>query len=338
MKKVKIFLLFFAVVFFFVFLRSVFLFFVPRKLDVKFLVSEGESTDAVIERLADRKIIDAGLFAKLLARLRKLNVKAGKYRLSGSYSDKDILDILSRGQVHYVKFVVPEGYNLFDIAAAVGEKFPRCGEKSFLKLAFNVTFVHSAGFNSTSLEGFLFPDTYIIDEDATCSEVADAMISNFRKKVIPVVGNYTPPIIVRKALKNVSLKKLITVASIVEKETAVPGERPVIAGIIYKRLEKGMPLQCDPTVIYAYRLKGVVKKNLKGNDIQKVKSPYNTYRVKGLPPTPICNPGMASIEAALHPVDTPYLYFFAVNGRHVFSKTYREHLAKMRKYYNRRVR
>ncbi len=309
-----------------------------RKMEISFSVRKGEPTDVVIDRLAKEHVIKEPFISKIYARFNNLKVKAGNYLLNGTYSDEDILQILSRGQVHYVKFVIPEGYDLFDVADVLDSRFPNCNKEQFLKLAFNSTFVHSLDINSTSLEGFLFPDTYLIDREATCSEIVSGMISNFNRKVGPLFKTYNPPALVKKALGTISVKKLITVASIVEKETSLESERPVIAGVIYKRLVRNMPLQCDPTVIYAYRLKGIFKKRLNGKDIEKIKSPFNTYLVRGLPPTPICNPGMKSIKAAMYPVNTPFLYFFAVNGKHIFSKTYKEHLRKMRKYYNRHVK
>ncbi|OMH40647.1 endolytic transglycosylase MltG [Desulfurobacterium indicum] len=316
----------------------VFSFETSRKMDVSFSVRKGESTYAVIDRLAKEHVIKEPFISKIYARFNNVKVKAGKYILNGTYSDEDILKILSRGQVHYVKFVIPEGYDLFDVAGVLDSHFPNCNKERFLRLAFNSTFVRFMGINSTSLEGFLFPDTYLVDREATCSEIVSGMVSNFNRKVNPLFKTYNPPALVKRALGSVSVKKLLTVASIVEKETSLEPERPIIAGIIYKRLIRKMPLQCDPTVIYAYRLKGIFKKRLNGKDIEKIKSPFNTYLVRGLPPTPICNPGIKSIRAAMYPVNTTFLYFFAVNGKHVFSKTYKEHLRKMRKYYNRHVK
>ncbi|WP_456484656.1 endolytic transglycosylase MltG [Desulfurobacterium sp.] len=319
-------------------LKSILFFTYNRKINTRFYVKRGESTNEVIVKLSRSGIIKSAFLSKFYAKFKKIKVKAGEYSINGIYSDKDILDILSKGQVHYAKFVIPEGYNLFDVASVVEASFRNCKKESFLKLAFNATFVHSKGFNSTSLEGFLFPDTYLVSDDAFCKDVIDAMVENFKRKTNPLFRDYKPPSIVEKALGSVDIKKIITVASIVEKETPVRSEKPIIAGIIYKRLLKKMPLQCDSTVIYAYRLEGILKRGLKGKDIKNIKSPYNTYFRKGLPPTPICNPGIDSIKAAMYPANTPFLYFFAVDGKHIFSKTYKEHLAKMRKYYNRHVR
>ncbi len=305
---------------------------------ITFSIRKGEPTDVVIDKLAKEHVIKEPFISKIYARFNNIKVKAGNYLLNGTYSDEDILKILSRGQVHYVKFVIPESYDLFDVADVLDSCFPNCSKKRFLGVSFNSTFVRSLGINSTSLEGFLFPDTYLVDREATCGEIISAMVSNFNRKVKPLFKTYNPPAIVKKALGSVSIEKVITVASIVEKETSLESERPIIAGIIYKRLVKKMPLQCDPTVIYAYRLKGIFKKRLNGKDIEKIKSPFNTYLVRGLPPTPICNPGVKSIKAAMYPVNTPFLYFFAVDGKHIFSRTYKEHLRKMRKYYNRHAK
>ncbi|SNR72889.1 endolytic transglycosylase MltG [Desulfurobacterium atlanticum] len=330
MKKLTVSILFVFLAFLIVDLSS---FYKKRNINLEFEVKEGETVGFVIKKLKEEGGFSGSIFTDIVVRFEDIKFKAGKYRINGAYSDKDVIDILRKGQLTLVKITIPEGYSVFDIANVVEEK-GFCSEDRFLKLAFNKTFVETFGIKSESLEGFLFPDTYYFAERESCEAVIKVMYRNFEKRVIPLFKNYSPPKIVKKALGNVTIEKIVNVASIVERETALKEERPKIAGIIYRRLIKGMPLQCDPTVIYGYRMEGKKLDTLKGSDIRKSRSVYNTYIYKGLPPTPICNPGIDSIVAAMFPEKTDYLYFFAVNGRHIFSKTYREHLNKMKKYYN----
>jgi len=336
LKRKLIPIIFIFVIFFFI-LNEMFVFFKKREVNLEFTVKKGETVESVIERLREKGAFSRSLFTDIFVRVKDVKFKAGKYKVAGKYSDRDIIDVLEEGQLRFVKVTIPEGYNLFDIAELLDEK-KICNEKEFLNLTLNETFTKSLGVNSKTLEGFLFPDTYYFADSDNCESVVKTMYGNFKKRVIPLFKSYTPPELVKKALGNVTVEKIVAVASIVEKESGLKEERPKIAGVIYRRLIKKMPLQCDPTVIYGYRLKGKKIEDLKGSDIRKSQSLYNTYLYKDLPPTPICNPGLDSIVAAMFPEKSSYLYFFAVNGRHVFSKSYKEHLRKLKKYYNRRVK
>ncbi len=309
-------------------------FFKKRQVDTVFYIQDGASADYVVNMLYEKKLISGTAFPKLYVRLKNVVFKAGNFTIKGVFSDAEILRLLAKCQVRLVRVTIPEGSNIFDIGEIL-ENSGLCEEENFLKLTFDKTFLKKSGIDSTTAEGFLFPDTYLFGKSDSCEKIVKTMYGNFRKKVLPLFKSYVVPSIVKKAIGNVAVDKIIAVASIVEKEAANDEEKPLIAGVIYNRLRKGMFLQCDPTIIYGYKIEGIDKERLLGSDIRKSNSPYNTYKMKNLPPTPICNPGIVSIKAAMYPANTKYFYFLAVNGKHIFSKTYKEHLLKIKKYYNR---
>jgi len=256
-------------------------------------------------------------------------VKEGCYRIKGSFSAVDILKELTKGTPCLVKVTIPEGSDLFDVDRILSERgFCKPGE--VLQLSRDKGFLSHLGVSF--LEGYIYPDTYMVREGASCREILETAVSQFKRVVKPLFSFYSPPETVRRALGEVTEEKILTVASIVEKETFLKSERPIIASVIYNRLLKGMKLQCDPTVYYAYKVAGIKKEKLHKGDTS-FPSPYNTYYAKGLPPSPICNPGLDSIKAAMHPQKTPYLYFVAGRNGHVFSKSYNQHLKNIRKFY-----
>jgi UPF0755 protein len=171
---------------------------------------------------------------------------------------------------------------------------------------------------ATDLEGYLFPNTYAMPRKSTAGELVERMVTAFRDAL-------SPEVVERAAARGLSVRQLVTLASLVEKETAKPDERPIVAAVYSNRLRIGMGMQCDPTVIYALEREGRYTGNLTREDL-RFDSPYNTYRYAGLPPGPIASPGRASLEAAASPADVPYIYFVSRNdGSHVFSTTLDEH-------------
>jgi UPF0755 protein len=188
----------------------------------------------------------------------------------------------------------------------------------FLRAAQNASLIHDIDPVAPDLEGYLFPDTYTLPRRTTPEQLVQRMVTAFRDVM-------TPDLVQRAAARGLTVRELMTLASLVEKETGKPGERPIVAAVYTNRLKIGMGMQCDPTVIYALERAGKYDGNLTRENLQ-FDSPYNTYRYAGLPPGPIAAPGRASIEAAASPADVPYLYFVSRNdGSHVFSATLDEH-------------
>ena len=234
-----------------------------------------------------------------------------------------VFNKIARGEVFYYELLVPEGSNIFDIAVAI-EKLGFIKRDAFLTVARNPTLIRDLAPEAPTLEGFLFPSTYRLVRHTTPQQLAREMTNQFRKTWAELGGATT------------GVNRLVTLASLVEKETAVPGERPNVASVYVNRLSQGIKLDCDPTTIYAAMLEGRYRGTIYRSDLDSP-NPYNTYRNPGLPPGPIANPGVASLKAALRPTETKYLYFVAEPGgpgAHVFSETLQQHNAAVRDYRN----
>ena len=241
-------------------------------------------------------------------------LKSGIYEFSGRIPLKKVVEKLVKGEVKLVKVTIPEGTNIMEIGEILKKKGVIKSKDEFISYA-----------KEKKLEGFLFPDTYLFPLNSSVESVARYMQKRFNEAWEELTGEK----ITEENYKEV--KKIVTVASIVEKEAIFSDEKRIIAGIIYKRLKKGLPIQSCATVEYAI---GNHKPRLTEKDL-KIKSPYNTYLFRGLPPTPICNPGRTSLKASLNPRKTEYLYFLSMgNGRNHFSKTYKEHLRAKRIYFS----
>ncbi len=248
---------------------------------------------------------------------RSAHLQAGEYLFEQPLSVAQVADKLIRGQVYYREVTIPEGYSLFEIADLVQQKGLLASD-DFLQATRQVNKLADLVSLKENLEGYLFPDTYRLTRGTRAEEFVSMMTSKFRDiygKKLELPLKQSP----------YSLNEIMTMASLIEKETAVDEERPLVAAVFYNRLKRKMPLQCDPTVIYAAKLKGDYRGKIFQSDLD-LDSPYNTYIRLGLPPAPIANPGIRSIEAALAPADVDYLYFVSNNnGGHVFSKTLEEH-------------
>lgn len=253
-------------------------------------------------------------------------IQAGEYELSPSMSVNDVLNILIKGLVKRYALVVPEGFNVFDIARRLNE-MGLCPFSVFLRISKSPDFLKRVHVDVDSLEGYLFPDTYWFTKKTSAEKIAETMTRRFWQ-----VWNENGYEIRAKAM-NISVKDVLTLASIIEKETSIREERPLISAVFWNRLRKGMPLQADPTVIYGLLSETEpFKDTITAADLRS-STPYNTYIIKGMPRGPICNPGKDSIEAALFPVDAPYLYFVAqADGSHYFSSNLREHNAAVERY------
>ncbi len=326
----KVFLPFFGVVLtiaFFTYALNDFLF--PKEVNVKLRIKKGESTKHVIERLQKQNVISHTLPVYIWIKLKNLKVKEGCYELSGKLTADEILKELTKGHPCLVSFTIYPGDDLFSVDKTLNQ-IGICSKNEVLKLSEDRNFLKEL--NVPFLEGYLFPDTYKVAKGTNCKKALSIPIKRFKEAVYPLFGSYTPPRLVKKALKRVTLPKILIVASIIEKETSKEDEKPIIASVIYNRLIRGMKLQCDPTVLYAYKMAGIEKKKLHRGDVD-FPSPYNTYYEKGLTPTPICNPSLSSIKAAMFPAKTQYLYFVANGSRHFFSKSYNQHLKLIREIY-----
>lgn len=251
---------------------------------------------------------------------RHRSLKAGEYLFEKPANIIDLQKRLRRGDVYYRTVVVPEGFTIFDIARAV-EAAGLGPADDFLKVAQSDTaLIADLTPNAPSLEGYLFPDTYEFSRMQTMHEIAATMVRQFRQ-----VANQIGLIPIPPGLTDEDIERTVTMASIIEKETAVPEERPLVASVYYNRLAKKIALDADPSIIYAELLAGTYTGALHHDDM-RFKSPYNTYTHTGLPPGPIGNPGKSALEAAMHPADSDYYYFVAdAAGHHRFARTIEEH-------------
>ena len=287
-------------------------------------VERGWNSGRILEQLRRKGVLRDDfvplVYLKLLR--RGTSLKAGVYEFSEAMSPIAVIEKLARGDVIFRSVVIREGLDRF----AVGEIMAEAGFGSateWTSVTSEPDLILDLSPEATSLEGYLFPDTYKLTPGTSPARIAEIMVANFREKF----GDHLAFISTGR-----SVHETVTLASIVETEARVAGERPVIASVFLNRLERNMPLQADPTVIYAMKLEGEWDGNIQRADLL-MDSPYNTYRNRGIPPGPIANPGLASLQAAANPAQSEYLYFVARNdGSHVFSKTLAEHNRNVQEY------
>ncbi len=283
-----------------------------------FEVRAGMGVRRVAQALEERGLIRSPLLFQLQARVRggARRIRTGFYEFSPAMPPRRIYRDLIEGRVVQRTVTIPEGFNLREIAEAV-QKAGLAPKEAILDLARDAGLRSRFGAEGDSLEGYLFPDTYRFPLGTPPREILRAMAENMRRKFGPALRGQAEQM-------GFTVHEVLTLASLIEKETPIEAERPLVAAVFLNRLRREMPLQSDPTVIYALpRFEG----NLRRRDLAH-DSPYNTYLHKGLPPGPIASPGLASIRAALRPADVDYLYFVATpTGGHAFSRTYREHQA-----------
>ncbi len=278
------------------------------------LFPAGSSSKAIAAELQRTGVIRSQFAFQLIHyAMPKKRLKAGEYRFTRAASGLEVFQRIARGDVLLHTVVVPEGYNIFEIAAAI-QGAGLVKKEEFLAVARDGALVHSIDPHARSLEGYLFPDTYQFSRTMSARDMAAAMVRQFQRQA-QLLG------------LTQDAHRLVTLASIVEKETAAADERPEVASVYTNRLAKNMALAADPTVVYAALLRGDYRGTIYQSDLQS-DSPYNTYKFAGLPPGPIANPGAASLRAAMHPAQTPYLFFVAAgdgSGRHHFSGSFEEH-------------
>lgn len=251
-------------------------------------------------------------------------LQAGEYRFDRPMTAGDVLGKIARGEVYTVAITFPEGLTIAEMAK-IFEAHGFGTAAAFTAAAKNATLAKSFDPAARDLEGYIFPDTYNVPRRTDAAALVHVMVERFEKVL-------TPDLRQAAVDRGMSPRQLVTLASIVEKETAQPAERPEVAAVYTNRLKRGMALQCDPTVIYALERAGKYDGNIRKDDLM-FDSPYNTYRYPGLPPGPIAAPGKASIEAAAHPSDDDFLYFVSRNdGSHAFARTLDEHNRNVQQY------
>ena len=295
----------------------------PLAAEKVFSIKPGQNFATIARNLKTEAIISSQAYFKLFVKYKKAGKKlqAGEYLLSAAKSPEQILEILLKGKVKLHRITIPEGMNLKEVAALV-DTAGFCGKKHFFDLCHDKTFIASFGISAISLEGYLFPDTYFFPKTADCKAVIKTMVAHFNDIFTQEWKNQA------KAM-GFLVHEIVTLASIIEKETGDPLERPLISSVFHNRLKKKMRLESDPTIIYGI-------KNFDGNIKRKhikMVTPYNTYQIKGLPLGPIANPGAKSLFAALNPAQTPFLFFVSKKDTtHQFSKTIQEHNRAVRRY------
>jgi peptidoglycan lytic transglycosylase G len=281
-------------------------------------IPHGASRRAVAHLLSNQGVIRSRWAFEALSRWRsRSTLQAGEYFFDHPETSFQVFDTIANGRVYVRELVIPEGFSMFDIADLV-QREDFTSRDNFLAAARNSALIQDLVPGTPSLEGFLFPATYEFPRHPTGEQMVLAMVAHFRAEWLGLSAQ-------QPNLSGLPLEKLVTLASLVERETPKPEERPVVAGVFVNRLRHRVPLQCDPTVVYALELAGNYNGALSAANLP-FDSPYNTYRHIGLPPGPIANPGSASLRAALNPSETDYLYFVAnTEGGHFFSKTLAEH-------------
>lgn len=294
-----------------------------------FTIERGQDFGTTTRALNESGLINNPFKYRILARLKGYDkrVQAGEYVLSASLSPIEILDKLVSGKVRLHRVTIPEGHNLKQIAALV-EEAGFVNRDIFYNAANNSELLRRLDIEAKTFEGYLFPDTYSFPRTASAEEIITAMVQRQRQVFLPEWHAQAEKI-------GLSTHQVLTLASIIEKETGAAHERPLISSVFHNRLKKGMRLETDPTVIYGL-------KDFNGNLTRKhlrTKTPYNTYKIKGLPPGPIASPGAEAIKAALFPAETNYLFFVSKKDTtHHFSANFKDHERAVRKYQLRRRR
>lgn len=284
-------------------------------------IERGMNTSAIASRLHEAGVIENGVYFQIVRYLHpRASLQAGEYRFEKPASVLDVFGRLRRGDVYHVTLRIPEGMNIFEISDLVAAAdLPNA--RDFLAYARDAGPVQDLAPEARTLEGYLFPSTYQFRRKATAAEIGARLTNEFRKQWKALGGTG-------------DVQRIVTLASLVEKETSVDAERPLVASVYSNRLREGMRLDCDPTVIYAALLEGKYRGTIYRSDLNRIHD-YNTYQRTGLPPGPIANPGFAALQAALRPAQTNYLFFVAKgdgSGEHRFSEDLAGHTTNVTRY------
>jgi UPF0755 protein len=290
------------------------------------VVGKGMGARAVARVLTERGFIRSPLpfIASYRLFFHPQKIKAGEYEIAPPMREKDVLDILVKGRVMLHSVTIPEGLTASEILPLVSPLLGD-GEAAYDAALRDTRPIAALDDRAADLEGYLFPETYSFPRGVPAGEVITAMVGEFES----VFGEAWRS---RARELRLTVRQAVILASLIEKETSIPEERPLVSAVFHNRLRIGMKLDCDPTIIYALKLKGNYAGRLTRKELS-LDSPYNTYLYGGLPPGPICNPGREALQAALYPAPEPYLYFVAKNDdSHFFSRTLAEHSAAVRRY------
>jgi UPF0755 protein len=288
-------------------------------------VPAGAPLSQVSRHLADAGLLRSTHAFEILARWRGVAgaLRAGEYELSPSLTASQVLDDLVRGRVRMHRVALPEGLTAVEIAARL-EDAGLADAQAFLGVVRDPETAMALGVEGGDLEGYLFPETYHFARGVAPLEIARAMVAQFRAVWSEIESEAED--------LGLSMRKTVILASLVEKETGAPEERPLIAAVFHNRLRRSMRLETDPAVIYGI---SDFDGRLRRIHLEDEGNPYNTYRIPGLPPGPIANPGAAALRSVVHPAESDHLFFVSRNdGTHVFSRTYREHAAAVRRHQN----
>jgi UPF0755 protein len=300
----------------------------PAPAPVVVEITDGMTLRQLAARLERDRLIRSGPVFVLLAKFTGADrhLKTGEYEVHPAMRPRDMLNEFLSGRVVLYQITIPEGYTIVEMAQVFAQK-GLADPEELIRLAHDDAFVRSLGVEAASLEGYLFPDTYKFARHTRPKDILREMVAGLRNVL-------TPDLLQRAQDIHMSVHQVLTLASVVEKETGAESERPLIASVFHNRLLRHIPLQSDPTVIYGLeRFDG----NIRKKDLDSP-SPYNTYRVRGLPPGPIASPGLGSIRAVLYPASTKHLYFVSRNdGTHQFSATLAEHNRAVDKYQRHRT-
>lgn len=291
--------------------------------DVVVDIPAGQPFKTTAQNLFQNKIINRPFKFNLIARLKGYDkrLKAGEYSLCACMTPLQILEKLVKGEVKLYRLTIAEGLNIHQIAELVDEA-GFCQKSAFMEAATDANLARKYGIDANSLEGYLFPETYYFPKNSTAESIIAAMVEQFRLVFGPVWEE-------RSKQLGFSTHQIVTLASIIEKETSAPDERPLISSVFHNRLKMKMRLESDPTVIYGVK---DFDGNLKREHLETV-TPYNTYQTAGLPAGPIANPGKASLAAAVYPADTKFFYFVSKNDKtHQFSANLKDHNLAVQKY------
>jgi UPF0755 protein len=304
-------------------------FYSPRTLPsekVFFEVERGTNISAVARKLKDRGLIRAGLPFVVGYRLffYPQKIKAGEYVFSSPLRPKDILSLMVKGKVFLHAVTIPEGLTGREVMPLLLPLLSD-GEEGFRAAFKDTRAVSFLDPEAETLEGYLYPETYLLARGIPAEEATGAMVSQF-------LSVFAEPWRSKAAALGMSVRDVVILASLIEKETSIPEEKSLVSAVFHNRLRLGMKLDCDPTIIYVLKQEGSYEGRLRKKDMS-LDSPYNTYLHRGLPPGPICSAGREALEAALYPAPESYLYFVAGNdGSHHFSRTFTEHQNAVRRY------
>lgn len=293
-----------------------------RKIIVE--IKPGMNLKQVTQELARHQLLNSPMTFRILTRLigKQGHIQVGEYELSPSLTTGEILEIITSGKAYLRSITIPEGYRITEIAAVIAQS-GLADEEQFIEAAANRKLLAPLGIPIENLEGYMFPETYRFGKYLGAEKIVLAMLDTFKRRVLKT------EIVKRAEELQMTVHEIVTLASLIEKETGLESERKLISSVFHNRLKKRMLLQTDPSVIYAI---SAFDGNIRKKDLS-IDSPYNTYMYPGLPPGPIASPGMESIIAALNPVESPYLYFVSrQDGSHHFSKTLTEHNRAVRRY------